>query len=147
MDINSQVPLTAAMIEAGSSRIPMLSNIEIQYSSVPVKELMDRLEKLLLSKGITIYARINQQQEAGKAGLQLPELQFIMFGNPKAGGALMHINPLIALDLPLKVIAWREDTGRTVIAYNTIDFLANRYNLGRDVLGSVDISALIKQIL
>lgn len=123
------------------------TNIEIQYSSLPVKKLMDKLEVLLLEKGITVYARIDQQGEAAKAGVKLPELEFILFGNPKAGGKLMSLNPLVALDLPLKVIAWGEGPDQTAIAYNTIDFLANRYGLQSDVLGPVDLLGLIKQIV
>lgn len=139
--------LTSIATTLSSTNIAILSNIEIRYSSLPVKELMDRLEKLLLSKGITIYARIDQQQEAAKAGLKLPELEFILFGSPKTGGALMNLNPLVGLDLPLKVIVWKEGTDRIAIAYNKVDFLANRYCLNKDVLGSVDLSGLIKQIL
>ncbi|MBS7233438.1 DUF302 domain-containing protein [Flavobacterium psychroterrae] len=98
-------------------------------------------------KGVTIYARIDQQAEAAMAGLELPELEFILFGNPKVGGALISLNPLVALDLPLKVVAWKEDIGRTAIAYNTLDFISNRYAFAREVLGAVDLSGLIKQIL
>lgn len=123
------------------------NNIELLNSSLTVKELIDRLESLLLAKGITIYARINQQAEAARSGLELTELEFIMFGNPKAGGKLISLNPMVALDLPLKVIAWKQGTDLTAIAYNTTDFLANRYNLGRDVLEALDLSVLIKQIL
>lgn len=123
------------------------NNIELLNSSLTVKELIDRLETLLLGKGITIYARINQQAEAEKSGLQLTELEFIMFGNPKAGGKLISLNPMVALDLPLKVIAWKQGPDLTAIAYNTTDFLADRYNLGKDLLDPMDLSVLIKQIL
>lgn len=123
------------------------NNIEVQYSFLAVKEIIDRLESLLLIKGITIYARIDQQAEAARTGLELPELEFILFGNQKAGGALISLNPLVALDLPLKVVAWREDIGRTAIAYNTLDFISNRYAFPKEVLGAVDLSGIVKQIL
>lgn len=147
LDSITQVCPLSSTITLSSSNIAMSSNIEILYSTLPVKEVIDRLQRLLLAKGITIYARIDQHAEAARSGVQLPELEFILFGNPKAGGVLMSLNPLTALDLPLKVIAWRVGEDRTAIAYNSIDFLANRYNLGRDILAPVDLSLLIKQIL
>jgi uncharacterized protein (DUF302 family) len=51
------------------------------------------------------YAWINQQIEVNNVGQDLLPLEFILFGNLKAGGSLMAKNPLIALDLPLKAIA------------------------------------------
>ena len=75
-------------------------------SPYPVKETIDLLQAFLQQHGATIYARIDQQAELQKAGINIPPLEFIMFGNPKAGGPFMFENPVVALDLPLKVIAW-----------------------------------------
>jgi len=78
-------------------------------SPYSVKETIDRLQIFLQQHGATIYARIDQQAELQKAGINIPPLEFIMFGNPKAGGPVMVENPIAALDLPLKVIAWEDD--------------------------------------
>ena len=52
-----------------------------------------------------------------------------MFGNPKAGGPILIENPVAALDLPLKVIAWEDDQKEVYIAYNDGLFIENRYSL------------------
>ncbi|MEH1919566.1 DUF302 domain-containing protein [Nostoc sp.] len=44
---------------------------------------IDRLEAILQAKGITVFARIDQQTEAEKVGLSLPPTQLLLFGNPK----------------------------------------------------------------
>ena len=124
-----------------------MNKIAIKYSTGTVKETIDRLEELLAAKDIKVYARIDQQWESARAGIKLPPLEFILFGNPKSGGPLMSLNPFIALDLPLKVIAWQDSTMRTVVAYNTTKFLKKRYGLQKDLVSNVDISALIDQIL
>jgi uncharacterized protein (DUF302 family) len=70
------------------------------------------LVTILQSKGITIFARIDQQVEAEKVGLSLRPTQLLLFGNPQAGTPLMVAEPTIALDLPLKVVAWEAADGK-----------------------------------
>ena len=77
--------------------------INIYPSKYSVRETTDRLQRFLEEHGATIYARIDQQDELKKTGQTIAALEFLMFGNPKAGGALMAQTPLVALDLPLKV--------------------------------------------
>jgi uncharacterized protein (DUF302 family) len=74
-----------------------------------VKETIDKLQALIEMNGATIYARIDQQAELKKAGIVIHPLEFLLFGNPVAGGRLMLENPVVALDLPLKIIAWEDD--------------------------------------
>jgi uncharacterized protein (DUF302 family) len=76
-----------------------------QPSPYSVTETIDRLAAVLEAKGITIFARIDQQAEAEKVGLSLRPTQLLLFGSPKAGTPLMVASPTIALDLPLKVLA------------------------------------------
>ncbi|WP_375473740.1 DUF302 domain-containing protein [uncultured Nostoc sp.] len=68
---------------------------QLSQYSVPVT--IDRLEAVLQVKGITIFARIDQQAEAEKVGLNLCPTQLLLFGNPKAGTSLMVAEPTIAL--------------------------------------------------
>jgi uncharacterized protein (DUF302 family) len=100
-----------------------------QPSPYPVKETIDKLQAFLQQHGATIYARIDQQAELQKAGLNIPPLEFIMFGNPKAGGPLMIESPISALDLPLKIIAWEDDQKQVFIAYNEAGYIEERYSL------------------
>jgi uncharacterized protein (DUF302 family) len=83
-----------------------------QPSPYSVTETIDRLEAVLQAKGITIFARIDQQAEAEKVGLSLSPTQLLLFGNPKAGTPLMVAEPTIALDLPLKVLLWEAADGK-----------------------------------
>src|ERR1700753_681952 len=99
---------------------------ESKYS---VKETIDHLQTFLLQHGATIYARIDQQAEVQKAGLTLAPLEYLLFGNPKAGGVLMAENPLVGLDLPLKVIAWEDNQEKVWISYNEGAYIEKRYTL------------------
>jgi uncharacterized protein (DUF302 family) len=118
-----------------------------RQSPFSVKETIDRLAVLLQQKGITIYARIDQQAEAARAGLILNALEFLLFGNPQRGGQIMAENPAAALDLPLKIIAWEDAQHATWVSYNEADYIRQRYSLGEAATGLIDIDPLIISLL
>src|SRR5215469_638685 len=89
----------------------------LRKSPFAVKESVDRLQDFLVHHGATIYARIDQQAELAKAGLSLKPLEFLLFGNPGAGGPVMQENPLAALALPLKVIVLQDADDEVWIAW------------------------------
>ena len=121
--------------------------VKIYPSPYPVKETIDRLREFLQQHGATIYARIDQQAEAQKAGQNLQPVEFIMFGNPKAGGPLMAGNPLVALDLPLKVIAWEDSEKKVWVACNDASYIEERYNLPHNETSPLNLDALISKLL
>lgn len=116
-------------------------------SPYSVKETIDRLQAFLQQHGATIYARIDQQAEVQKAGQSSAPLEFILFGNPKAGGPLMAENLLVALDLPLKVIAWEDDQKKVWIAYNEASYIEGRYNLPHNENSPLNLDPIISKIL
>lgn len=119
---------------------------QLSQYSVPVT--IDRLETVLQLKGITIFARIDQQAEAEKVGLSLCPTQLLLFGNPKAGTSLMVAQPTIALDLPLKVLAWEATDGKVWVSYNDPNYLKERFSLSDELVKNIAIIApLIYQAL
>ncbi len=52
-----------------------------------------------------------------------------MFGNPKVGTPLMQANRRVAIDLPMRVLAWEDDKGKTWIAYVPPKTLKARYKI------------------
>lgn len=119
-----------------------------QISPYAVTETIDRFAAILQAKGITIFARIDQQAEAEKAGLSLPPTQLLLFGNPKAGTPLMVAEPTIALDLPLKVLVWEATDGKVWVSYNDPNYLKQRFSLSDELVKNIAIIApLIHQAL
>jgi uncharacterized protein (DUF302 family) len=39
-------------------------------------------------------------------GLELPDEEVIVFGNPRAGTLLMQADPRIGIELPLRILVW-----------------------------------------
>lgn len=88
-----------------------------------------RLIDLLNTKGIKVFARIDQQAEAEKVGLALRPTELVIFGDPKAGTPLMDAYPSLALDLPLKALIHEDTTGDVWISFNSPEYLAERHGL------------------
>lgn len=119
------LPVLSSAADNGLTTVP---------SSFSVAETVNRLESLVKEKGITIFARIDHQAEAAKAGLTMKASQLLIFGNPKAGTALMKAAPATAIDLPLKVLAWEDADGKVWLSYNRPDFLKQRHGLNDNQL-------------
>ncbi|WP_040695687.1 DUF302 domain-containing protein [Nodosilinea nodulosa] len=119
-----------------------------QPSPYSVSETIDRLVAVLQAKGITIFARIDQKVEAEKVGLSLRPTQLLLFGNPQAGTPLMIAEPAIALELPLKVLAWEAVDGDVWLSYNDPLYLQQRFSLSDELMKNIAVTApLIHQAL
>ena len=106
----------------------------------PVAATVTRLTELVASKGMKLFAVIDQRAEAEQAGLELRETVLVLFGSPAAGTPVMDAAPLSALDLPLKVLIW-DDAGQTKVSYYAPATLAARHHLSADLaarLAAVD---------
>ncbi|MBI1256334.1 MAG: DUF302 domain-containing protein [Chloroflexi bacterium] len=112
-------------------------------SPFSVAETLDRLEALLKSKGVKVFARIDQRAEAQQAGLDMKPTQLLLFGNPQAGTPLMKAAPSIALDLPLKALAWESDAGQVWLSYNSFAYLQQRHGLSDDLIHKIAGSEML----
>ena len=116
--------------------------------SFSVNEVLDRFEAVLRTKGLGIFARIDQKTEAEKVGLTLRPTELLLFGNPRAGTPLMQATPSIALDLPLKVLAWQDGSGQVWLSYNDPAYLQERHDLPGELVKNIAvIPALIQASL
>jgi len=97
-------------------------------SAHAVNVTADRLEKVLESKGMTIFARINHAAGAAKVGKTLRPTELVIFGNPKIGTPLMQCSQSIAIDLPQKALIWEDEKGQVWFSYNNPEYLAERHN-------------------
>jgi len=118
-----------------------------RISPYGVKETIDRLVIFLEKGGATVYCRINQQNEVSHSGREILPIEFILFGNPANGGAVMAANPLAALDLPLKILAWEDSSQVVKIAYNDPEYLQHRYMLPQKLTAPLDLTPLVTKAL
>jgi uncharacterized protein (DUF302 family) len=100
-------------------------------------ETLDRLEADVKSRGMTVFARIDHAAGAAAVGLTLLPTAVVIFGNARGGTPLMQANPLIGIDLPLKVLVWQDTSGKTWLSYVDPTGLARRYSLPGETASSV----------
>jgi uncharacterized protein (DUF302 family) len=92
-------------------------------------ETMQRIERLITSKGLKIICVVDHGGDAAAAGFQMPPTKLVIFGNPKAGTPLMLATPSVALDLPLKLLVGQDPGNQTWISYNSPSFLEKRHSI------------------
>jgi uncharacterized protein (DUF302 family) len=115
-------------------------------SSHSVPETVARLEALLEEKGITVFARVDHNGEAEKVGLKMRPTQLLIFGSPKAGTPLMVAAPSLAIDLPLKALAWEDGQGKVWLSYNAPEYLQRRHGFPADLVKNISgVAALLEK--
>ena len=117
----------------------VVNGVTHKPSVYSVTETLDRLEALVVSKGMTIFARIDQSAAAESVGLSLRPTQILLFGDPRSGTPLMDSYPSLAIDLPLKALAWQDDSGQVYLSYNAPAYLQQRHSLPPDAFGAIDV--------
>jgi uncharacterized protein (DUF302 family) len=104
-----------------------------------VDQTVARLESVLQSKGITVFALIEHSAEAEKAGLKMRPTRLVIFGSPRAGTPVMQASPSSAIDLPLKVLVWEDDRGKVWVSYNSPQYLQARHGLPPELLQNIAV--------
>src|ERR1700730_9059968 len=108
-------------------------------SPYSVPETLKRLESILQSRGLTVFARIDHSGEAEKVGMKMRRTQLIIFGSPKGGTPMMLASPTLALDLPLKALVWEDAGGRVWVSYNSAEYLKQRHNIPDDLVENIAV--------
>lgn len=92
-------------------------------------QTMDRLERLLEQKGMTIFARIDHAAAAKKVGSSLRATELLIFGNPQVGTRFMECSQTAGIDLPLKALVWQDAAGQVWLGYTDPAVLAERHEV------------------
>jgi uncharacterized protein (DUF302 family) len=92
-----------------------------------VSDVLGRVQSIARARGLTIFAQIDFSGDAGRAGLALRPTGLVILGSPKAGTPLIDAAATVAIDLPLKILAWQDADGRTWVAYNDPGYIQARH--------------------
>jgi uncharacterized protein (DUF302 family) len=104
-----------------------------------VDEVVEKLKTLLQVKGVKLFAIIDHSGEAEAIGIKMPPTKLLIFGNPKGGTPLMLAAPMVAIDLPLKLLVWEDANGSRWISYNSPQYLKQRHALPDDLLKNIAV--------
>jgi uncharacterized protein (DUF302 family) len=124
----------------------MASGVIDVSSRYSVPETLSRLQSMLKEKGVTVFALIDHSGEAEKVGFTMRPTQLLIFGSPKGGTPLMVAAPRLAIDLPLKALAWQDEQGNVWLSYNSPEYLQERHGFPADLLRNIaGIAAFIQK--
>ena len=86
-------------------------------SQKSVTETADALVAAVEGAGATLFARVDHGKGAASVGLEMPEAQLIVFGNPQLGTPAMQDAIEAGLVLPLRVLVHDDGQGGSVLVY------------------------------
>ena len=103
------------------------------------EETVERLKRILQSKGVTLFAVIDHSGEAQKVGMKMRPTKLLIFGSPKAGTPSMLAAPSVAIDLPLKILVWEDAQGKVWVSYNSPAYLQQRHGISPELLQNIAV--------
>jgi len=104
-----------------------------------VDATVEKLKGILDAKSVTLFALLDHSGEAAKVGMKMRPTKLLIFGSPKAGTPLMLAAPSVAIDLPLKILVWEDESGQAWISYNAPEFLRERHNLPAELMANIAV--------
>ena len=83
------------------------------------------------SDDLQVVLEIDHSRLGAEAGSAMPPARVLIFSNPHLEAQLIKQNPLTAIDLPLRILAFESKHGGPArVIYNNYDYLESRYSLG-----------------
>jgi uncharacterized protein (DUF302 family) len=108
-------------------------------SNHSVDATVEKLKGILDARSVTLFALVDHSGEAAKVGMEMRSTKLLIFGSPKAGTPLMLAAPSVAIDLPLKILVWEDESGQAWVSYNTPESLRERHNLPAELMANIAV--------
>ncbi len=102
------------------------TDIVEHLSPLAFEPTVDHLMFAITAAGLMIFARIDHAANAREAGMTMPPAIVLVYGHARGGTPVMLAAPLAALDLPLRVLVYEREDGRTSIAFHPIGPMLRR---------------------
>jgi uncharacterized protein (DUF302 family) len=136
------------VMNAQAQAMPYPARTQTLTSQYDFPTTVSRLKEALNSRGITVFADIDQSAAAAQAGEALRPTRLFLFGNPKAGTPAMQANPHAAVELPLRAVVWQDEHGATHIDYqDTTTVLNSDYRLPEEtVVPLASVAKLLRSV-
>ncbi len=113
-------------------------------SPYSVDETVQRLQSMVVAKGMQVFALIDHSGEAQKVGLKMLPTKVVIFGSPKGGTPLMVAAPSLAIDLPLKALVAEDGEGKVWVSYNSPEYLQQRHGVPPELIKNIaGVGALV----
>lgn len=93
------------------------ANLVVKDSSHDFATTVKRLTSEIEKRGAKVVATVDHAAAAKRQGISLRPTTMIMFGNPLLGTPLMQDKQSAGIDLPLRIVVWKNADGDVQIGY------------------------------
>lgn len=156
MRSGGQVAFLSRLLSKGFLIVCLLTLVACAKPEPPADERYadsDRLFERLLSnlsasETLERIVEIDHSRLGAEAGSSMSPARVVIFSDTELESRLVQLNPLVAVDLPLRVLAYESvPDARAKVIYNTFKYLQSRYELGdQPELAELYQSALVEAL-
>jgi uncharacterized protein (DUF302 family) len=107
-----------------------MSSVIVKRSAASYIEATKTLTEAIERRGLRVFARIDHAAAAHAVGLDMAEEEVVLFGDPRSGTPLMQSDPRVGIELPLRILVWREGE-EVLLGYRDPRELASSYDVGQ----------------
>jgi uncharacterized protein (DUF302 family) len=122
-----------------------MSKLIVTQSASGYADTVASLLAAIEGRGLRVFARIDHAGAAREAGLELAEEEVVLFGNPISGTPLMQSDRRVGIELPLRILIWREGE-EVLLAYSDPRELAGTYALAEHGSTLEQMAGLLGQL-
>ncbi|HEV3034653.1 MAG TPA: DUF302 domain-containing protein [Solirubrobacteraceae bacterium] len=105
-------------------------------------ETMSSLTAAIERRGLKVFARIDHAAGAREVGLELADEEVVLFGSPRSGTPLMQDDPRVGIELPLRMLVWREGE-QVLLGHHDPRELSARYGVSSHARTLEQMAALL----
>jgi len=120
-----------------SMEAPLIDGLIVLPTQHTVADILTRTISIAQARGIKVFAKIDFSADAAQSNLTLRPTGLVILGNPAAGTPVMAATPTVAIDLPLKVLAFEDAEGRTWVGYNDPQYLQRRHGFSKALVSNL----------
>jgi uncharacterized protein (DUF302 family) len=106
-----------------------MERVIVRRTGAQYTEVLDSLLAAIERRGLTVFAQIDHAAGAREVGLELGDELLVVFGNARGGTPLMQSDARVGIELPLKMLVWREGE-QSMLGYSDPRDLLDSYDLG-----------------
>lgn len=130
--IKRLLPALALLGLLGCSDADPIAPARYAQTDSTVAVITDNIER---APDLQLVADIDHSRLAQEAGSPMPPARVLVFSNAPLESALIQLNPLLALELPLRILAYESPADRqSYVIHNAFDYLVSRYGLAGNTL-------------
>jgi uncharacterized protein (DUF302 family) len=111
---------------------PSTATVVTERSHRSFEDTVSALVAAIEGAGLRVFDVIDHRAAALDVGLFLLPTQVVVFGSPAAGTPLMVDHPLLALELPLRILVSEDEQQQVWMSYLEPQHLAAQFGLTGD---------------